>query len=158
MERKDQWSNDDDLILAETVLEHIRFDSTQLKAFNEVGERLERTPAACGFRWNSEVRKKYKTEIKEAEIQRLENKKTKPRTASRSSLAVIETPQRLPVPLEQISNLIIKMERTIEQLRKENQVLKQQLNDRPDVVLSEDFKNMLRIIQKARELGLDRIS
>src|SRR5690625_3045663 len=57
--RQDAWSHEDDLLLAETVLRHVREGSTQLNAFEEVGDHLNRTSAACGFRWNSEVRKKY---------------------------------------------------------------------------------------------------
>lgn len=68
--RQDAWSPEDDLILAEVTLRHIRENSTQLQAFEEVGERLGRTPAACGFRWNSCVRKKYDAAIQIAKAQR----------------------------------------------------------------------------------------
>src|SRR5690625_6795303 len=57
--RQDAWSHEDDLLLAETVLRHVREGSTQLNAFDEVGDKLNRTSAACGFRWNAEVRRKY---------------------------------------------------------------------------------------------------
>ena len=68
--RQDAWSPDDDLILAEVTLRHIRDGGTQLKAFEEVGERIGRTAAACGFRWNSCVRKKYEAAIQIAKAQR----------------------------------------------------------------------------------------
>ncbi len=68
--RQDAWSADDDLILAELTLRHIREGSTQLNAFEEVGDRIGRTAAACGFRWNSFVRKKYDTAIQIAKAQR----------------------------------------------------------------------------------------
>ncbi|HEX7056050.1 MAG TPA: RsfA family transcriptional regulator [Bacilli bacterium] len=68
--RQDAWTSDDDLILAEVTLRHIREGSTQLKAFEEVGERIGRTAAACGFRWNSCVRKKYDPAIQIAKSQR----------------------------------------------------------------------------------------
>ncbi|TVX94265.1 RsfA family transcriptional regulator [Paenibacillus agilis] len=68
--RQDAWTADDDLILAEVTLRHIREGSTQLAAFEEVGERIGRTSAACGFRWNSFVRKKYETAIQLAKSQR----------------------------------------------------------------------------------------
>ncbi|MCU6709491.1 RsfA family transcriptional regulator [Paenibacillus sp. J5C_2022] len=68
--RQDAWSPDDDLILAEVTLRHIREGSTQLAAFEEVGERIGRTAAACGFRWNSCVRKKYEEAISIAKQQR----------------------------------------------------------------------------------------
>jgi prespore-specific regulator len=75
MTRQDAWSQDEDLLLAEVVLRHIREGSTQLTAFEEVGKQLSRTSAACGFRWNSFVRKQYKSGIELAKKQRKEYKK-----------------------------------------------------------------------------------
>ncbi|MCL6570698.1 MAG: RsfA family transcriptional regulator [Bacillus sp. (in: Bacteria)] len=73
--RQDAWSQDEDLLLAEVVLRHIREGGTQLQAFVEVGKQLTRTSAACGFRWNSYVRKQYKSGIELAKKQRKELKK-----------------------------------------------------------------------------------
>ncbi|WP_045515395.1 RsfA family transcriptional regulator [Neobacillus niacini] len=73
--RQDAWSPDEDLLLAEVVLRHIREGGTQLQAFEEVGKELSRTSAACGFRWNSFVRKQYKSGIELAKKQRKELKK-----------------------------------------------------------------------------------
>lgn len=61
--RQDAWTQDEDLLLAEVVLRHIRDGGTQLSAFEEVGKALSRTAAACGFRWNSYVRKQYQAGI-----------------------------------------------------------------------------------------------
>ncbi|BBP92967.1 hypothetical protein BsIDN1_65850 [Bacillus safensis] len=58
-QRQDAWSEENDLLLAETVLRHVREGSTQLNAFEEVGDKLNRTSAACGFRWNAVVRHQY---------------------------------------------------------------------------------------------------
>src|SRR6476620_12635370 len=73
--RQDAWTQDEDLLLAEVVLRHIREGGTQLQAFEEVGKQLSRTSAACGFRWNSFVRKQYKSGIELAKKQRKEIKK-----------------------------------------------------------------------------------
>lgn len=73
--RQDAWSHEDDLLLAETVLRHIRTGSTQLNAFEEVGDKLNRTSAACGFRWNAEVRQKYDQAMEIAKKQRKERKR-----------------------------------------------------------------------------------
>ncbi|BDG35037.1 RsfA family transcriptional regulator [Saccharococcus caldoxylosilyticus] len=73
--RQDAWTQEEDLLLAEVVLRYIREGGTQLQAFEEVGRRLSRTAAACGFRWNSYVRKQYKEEIELAKRQRKERKK-----------------------------------------------------------------------------------
>jgi prespore-specific regulator len=72
--RQDAWNHDEDLLLAETVLRHIREGGTQLAAFDEVAEKLSRTPAACGFRWNSTVRKQYDSAIQLAKKARKEAK------------------------------------------------------------------------------------
>lgn len=73
--RQDAWSHEDDLLLAETVLRHIREGSTQLNAFEEVGDYLNRTSAACGFRWNAEIRNQYINAIDLAKRQRKERKR-----------------------------------------------------------------------------------
>jgi len=73
--RQDAWSHEDDLLLAETVLRHIRQGSTQLNAFEEVGDKLNRTSAACGFRWNAEIRNKYESAVDLAKRQRKEKKR-----------------------------------------------------------------------------------
>lgn len=74
--RQDAWTGEDDLLLAETVLRHIRSGSTQLKAFDEVGDTLNRTSAACGFRWNAEVRQNYEDAVQLAKKQRKELKRS----------------------------------------------------------------------------------
>lgn len=48
--RQDAWTQDEDMYLAEVVLRYIREGGTQLAAFEEVGRKLSRTSAACGFR------------------------------------------------------------------------------------------------------------
>ncbi|KQL51151.1 transcriptional regulator [Heyndrickxia shackletonii] len=68
--RQDAWTDENDLILAETVLRHVREGSTQLNAFEEVGDRLNRTSAACGFRWNAVVRHNYEQALQLAKKQR----------------------------------------------------------------------------------------
>lgn len=69
-ERQDAWTEENDLLLAETVLRHVREGSTQLNAFEEVGDKLNRTSAACGFRWNAVVRHTYEKALQLAKKQR----------------------------------------------------------------------------------------
>lgn len=75
--RQDAWTAEDDAILAEVVLKHIRDGSTQLAGFNEASRRLGRTAAACGFRWNACVRKQHRLHIEEAKEDRKERKSAK---------------------------------------------------------------------------------
>lgn len=72
--RQDAWTGEDDSILAEVVLKHIRDGSTQLAGFNEASRRLGRTAAACGFRWNACVRKQFRQGIETAKVERKERK------------------------------------------------------------------------------------
>ncbi|MCF6136997.1 RsfA family transcriptional regulator [Pseudalkalibacillus berkeleyi] len=81
--RQDAWNHDEDLLLAEVVLRHIREGGTQLAAFEEVGRKLSRTSAACGFRWNSLLRKRYDAAIAIAKKQRKTmNQTSKPKKAN----------------------------------------------------------------------------
>ncbi|KYG31885.1 RsfA family transcriptional regulator [Alkalihalobacillus trypoxylicola] len=73
--RQDAWSHEDDVLLADTVLKHIKEGSTQLRAFDEVGDELNRTSAACGFRWNAVVRNRYIDQIEQAKKERKERKR-----------------------------------------------------------------------------------
>src|SRR5699024_9724398 len=90
--RQDAWSHEDDLLLAETVLRHIREGSTQLNAFDEVGDILNRTSAACGFRWNAEVRNKYVQAIELAKRQRKEKKRQEATRGNKQPLTTVPVP------------------------------------------------------------------
>ncbi|MDI3327491.1 MAG: RsfA family transcriptional regulator [Alicyclobacillaceae bacterium] len=68
--RQDAWTAEDDTRLAEIVLRHIREGSTQLAAFEEAAEQLNRTAAACGYRWNACVRKHCQAAVDIAKKQR----------------------------------------------------------------------------------------
>jgi RsfA family transcription factor len=57
--KHDAWSKENDVLLAKTVLRHIREGSTLLNAFEEMSDKLNKTAAACGSRWNTLVRKQY---------------------------------------------------------------------------------------------------
>ncbi|MDY0396836.1 RsfA family transcriptional regulator [Virgibacillus halophilus] len=98
--RQDAWSHEDDLLLAETVLRHIREGSTQLNAFEEVGDELNRTSAACGFRWNAEIRGKYIHAIEIAKRQRKEKKRAEQNTVKSSGRRPVIS---LPAPEQTIT-------------------------------------------------------
>ncbi|MDQ0256602.1 RsfA family transcription factor [Evansella vedderi] len=74
-ERKDTWTEEQDDLLAKIVLEHLTSGSTQTKAFEEAAEKLNRTTAACGFRWNASLRQEYKEEIKQAKAEKVSKSK-----------------------------------------------------------------------------------
>ncbi|MBB3109041.1 prespore-specific regulator [Paenibacillus phyllosphaerae] len=143
--RQDAWSPDDDLILAEVTLRHIREGSTQLAAFEEVGERIGRTSAACGFRWNSCVRKRYEDAIQIAKQQRQKRNYMKKQsfaaTSHVSSLGTIETEERSykndPVTEESLSvDSVIRFLRqwktTYQELNRQIKTLERDLREREE--------------------------
>lgn len=85
--RSDAWTPADDERLAEIVLDHIRTGSTQLKAFEQAGNELGRTSAACGYRWNGVLRKDRRADIESAKQARKAAQKA-------SSSSTVHEPQQ----------------------------------------------------------------
>lgn len=177
--RQDAWTHDEDLLLAEVVLRHIREGSTQLKAFEEVGKQLSRTSAACGFRWNSFVRKQYKSGIELAKKQRKEQVVNNPEV-ERDSIAAVEsvtieeiTPEhedKESITLQEVILYLTKMdeffqldnkekeriserslflERENVRLLEENVLLKENLK-----AVEEDYRALMQIMERARKLSV----
>ncbi|TQS75664.1 RsfA family transcriptional regulator [Ornithinibacillus gellani] len=110
--RQDAWTGDEDLLLAETVLQYIRIGKTQLEAFKEVAKKLSRTSAACGFRWNATLRKNYHDAILQAKQQR------KVGAASHHSSLLTDDPAN-----DEIEHAIKLLERMKQEFQKERQSL-----------------------------------
>jgi prespore-specific regulator len=177
--RQDAWTKDEDLLLAEVVLRHIREGSTQLKAFEEVGQKLSRTAAACGFRWNSSVRKQYKTGIELAKRQRKELKKKsqdvfdshqvdgeKKIKGNEAELNGILSIEQVISFLQRLKEKEIQFDTSVDELKKykeerddlrkklkatqeENEKMKKEINS-----LKDDYLALLSIMEKARKLAL----
>lgn len=157
--RQDAWTEDEDLILAEIVLKHIREGSTQLSAFKEVGERLGRTAAACGFRWNSTVRKKYEESIALAKEQR----KTYQNESGVSFTMLSELDKNM--NLKDVISFLQKLEtdeKSTHALEQENFKLRQELEETKkeyesklkelmevNEILKKDYKTMIEIMNRA---------
>lgn len=132
--RQDAWSKDEDIILAETVLRHIRDGKTQLEAFKEVAEQLSRTSAACGFRWNATIRKYYQDRVQLAKEERKQNGKniwsfTEPNKQERDTIeTAIELLEKIKSNYPDENNIIQQeQEKIMNQLKEENEQLKQEL-------------------------------
>ncbi|MFP7442648.1 RsfA family transcriptional regulator [Bacillus infantis] len=119
--RKDGWSDEEDRVLACQVLKHIKAGSTQLQAFEKVGVKLRRTAAACGFRWNSTVRKQYKEEIEIAkQIKRSGKANTE---QSIGNLEIIDIVRALYTRIDKTSEIESNLKVKIEQLTADNKLL-----------------------------------
>ncbi|MBM7701758.1 RsfA family transcriptional regulator [Metabacillus iocasae] len=170
--RQDAWTQDEDLLLAEIVLRHIREGGTQLAAFEEVGQKLSRTSAACGFRWNSYVRKKYKTGIELAKKQRKalkstilmkeqhEQKEMVRYDKSEKDLSIaevirflerIEKGQQDSVQLVQenegLQRKLEHLQEQVMQLEKEKRMLQNNL-----LIVEDDYKSLIEIMERARKM------
>ncbi|MCY8353878.1 sporulation-specific transcriptional regulator GerR [Bacillus haynesii] len=170
--RQDAWTQDEDILLAEVVLRHIREGGTQLSAFEEVGKALSRTAAACGFRWNSFVRKQYQSGIELAKKQRKELRKKigihsanlpgSVKTVSGNNaenltlddvIQYLEKLKEAPVQKDfidekkKLAGEINELKQEVEKLRSENQSLKKRLE-----LTEEDYKALIEIMERARKM------
>lgn len=170
MRRKDEWNFDDDLLLAQTVLEHIENGKTQLKAFEEVALRLKRTPAACGFRWNSTVRKKFDKQIKSAKLESKSEKKH----LRKSIVSTITHGKDLHTESQHSGSPFDPLIQTLTMLKREYERMRETIDDLTKQVShltlqvenhesakslvsgspSEDMQNLMQIIRRAEQLGL----
>ena len=174
--RQDAWSHDEDLLLAEVVLRHIREGSTQLQAFEEVGKQMNRTAAACGFRWNSYVRKQYKSGIELAKKQRKERKsKSSDHHEGQVQVPQVEADN---TQVETVSNLTLKdvikylenLQVSHDQAQKDKESLSNEVKEfhsklvqlqelyedqkREYSELEREYSSMLAIMEKARKMAL----
>lgn len=159
--RQDAWSQEEDLVLAEVILSHIREGKTQLQAFEEVGKRLGRTSAACGFRWNATIRKSYSKAIKMAK-----EKKNAVKTRREASLAVKQNHEsKQPQPLGSMKDVILflqemdrsesasdQLQQELDRERSEKEALLSRLRNAEEQLASvqKDYQSFLSLLDKAR--------
>lgn len=124
--RQDTWNEAEDEYLKDVTLQFIKLGKTQLEAFKKVAKDLNRTAAACGFRWNATIRKYYEKEILEAKQQK--------QLSSMGKLDLNHNPQMnevislLQQLKPQMSNVnVLQQEMNVMQLHEENQQLKEEL-------------------------------
>lgn len=72
------WTKDEDIVLVEIALRHIRQGLKMEDAWKEAEEKIGRTSGACKFRWNGNLSKIYDQSIEQAKLQRsIHNQKSK---------------------------------------------------------------------------------
>jgi prespore-specific regulator len=174
--RQDAWSHEDDLLLAETVLRHIREGSTQLNAFEEVGDRLNRTSAAVGFRWNAIVRQKYEQAIQLAKKHRKERKRAQAAQTTAPAVQTASVQKTIisdSLSLDDVIRFLTKfkndkmqsqnlqsqfdmIQKENDNLQKENQTLQSELNllEEKFAVMQEDYQSVIQIMDRARKMIL----
>lgn len=68
--RGDSWSQEEDKLLADIVLEAVRTGKTKQKAWVKAADQTGRTVTACAFRWNAVLSKHYRGEHDQAKKER----------------------------------------------------------------------------------------
>lgn len=173
--RQDAWSEENDLLLAEAVLRHVRDGSTQLKAFEEVGDILDRTSAACGFRWNAVLRKQYEQALGLARKHRKQSYRILHKKEKSKELHILLESNTLSQNMNDVSNEeALTMSSVIEFLQNFNmsgqdaENLKKELEDvkkaKADLevkyeelekrayTIEEDYKALVKIMERARKM------
>ncbi|MEW9501408.1 RsfA family transcriptional regulator [Jeotgalibacillus marinus] len=161
--RQDGWTEAEDKWLEEAVLSHIKSGSTQLRAFEEIAQRVNRTPAACGFRWNSSIRKECQQQIDQAKKERYASRKTSSPTTRAMGSSPLEWPADEMV--KQLGHWIDRItthehsvdwqqkyqmtQRELDTITKEKEELENKVQG-----LEEDYRALLYLIEKARKLGV----
>ncbi|KAB2446169.1 RsfA family transcriptional regulator [Bacillus thuringiensis] len=147
--RQDSWTNDNDLLLASTVLQNIRNGGTQLAAFKEVAKLLNRTPGACGFRWNSYVRKQYQEEIQQAKQNREVGNNISPSQQKKETYSLSMTLDDIILFLQNYKKTyeFTNLQSQIKNLETENDSLLQRVT-----MYEEEYRMLLNHIDKTRSL------
>lgn len=156
-QRQDAWTEEEDLILAETVLKYIRQGNTQLAAFKDVGMKLSRTAAACGFRWNSTVRKKYEKAIALAKQERKQKVLQEGKELKKQNVTiddVIEFLKSFSTSNETLLHLKNENERLKTELEKLQKHYEDELSKlkQENEMLKKDYKAMFEIIDRASKV------
>lgn len=174
--RQDAWLKENDELLAEAVLRHVKEGSTQLNAFEEAGDKLNRTAAACGFRWNAVVRKRYEKELAEAKKERKERMKLLGMTGRRRSPGVFllsaDSEESKPISLSSLNldiviaylmrlqsqtgsdNEAIKWRQIANSATEKIKELEKQIEklEKENKQIREDYEQFVQIMNRARRL------
>ncbi len=162
--RQDAWTEEEDSLLTEIVLDSIRSGKTQLSAFQDAAEKLSRTASACGFRWNARIRKEKREEMQQARL--VKTRDTNPSIPFRAQTFSTALHQSNDITglLSGISSAVVSIKKTFEEnellkkeradeqrraeeLEKQNRILLDEI-----AMLEQDYKSMLQIFEKARNL------
>lgn len=128
-----RWTEGEDRLLKKTVLEAIRQGGTQIEAFRKVGEKLNRTPGSCGFRWNAVIKQQDPHAFRDAKKERVTKQLRKNKEERWSSvyaliplLKQLETKEKsLKEHLNHLENRRQKLEERYQLLKEENQGLRE---------------------------------
>ena len=140
--RSNAWTEEQDLLLAETVLRYIREGKTQQSAFADISEKLGRTEQAVSFRWNSELKLRFEKAVQLA----MQMKKTKSPMTDSKNEKNMSLQDAINVLVQYVQN-VSDSEELVVRLQTENERLKKQIQD-----LVEENRTYLSIFERAKSM------
>lgn len=162
IQKIEEWKEEEEKLLVETVLRNISKGFTHSKAFEEVANHIGRTKEACDYRWYHYLRENYKEEIRKAKLQRLknlQNLRMKKETIENEEIKNIisrinHNVDCLVRMLEQRDTLIHKQNQEIKEKDMEIEKLRESFKNTPNTTLQEDYIQFFEILNRARQLGV----
>lgn len=103
--RYDGWTEEQDRIVIDGIIDGISEGKSQLRCFEEIGERIKRSPAAVGFRWNKVLRHEHNKKVAESKMQQRQKRGLNSQT-QRVSIKVSQL-DRIEESMKEILELLI---------------------------------------------------
>lgn len=129
--RKRSWSEKEDQLLLDKVMQYTRKGKAQWEAFKAVAEEIHRTPAACGYRWNAKLRSSFQEDLKQARQYKDSNASINQKENIDKDSTKTENPMQLALQylkcLDDYHIDSLEGIRKLSKLRQENAQLKKQL-------------------------------
>ncbi|MFC7441232.1 hypothetical protein [Laceyella putida] len=156
-----RWTEEEDQLLRDLVLTAIESGKSQIEAFVEVGKKLDRTPGACGFRWNAVLRQQDLKAYVDAKKKRVYKQLQKKKGDQLDSLAqVIPLIKELDKDGRQVKDEIKRLtkqlsdtEKAVFELETENKKLKEEKRsyDWYQSEVKDKYEDLLRLLQSMKE-------
>ena len=173
-----RWTPSEDETLVDVIRRHLESGSSLTAAFAEAAELLPgRSAAACGFRWNTELKNHYTLPVQPRRGRRQRqaaaagNGASAPAETTPAAKGAVKSAQQLPAALSQLldaapkvqvlfANLSQELHQCRDRMRmmeKENKALRQRiatLEALSDAAAQADLETLYRLLQRARQMNL----
>jgi len=172
-----RWTPSEDETLVGVIRQHVESGSSLTAAFAAAAELLPgRSAAACGFRWNTELKNHYTLPVQPRRGRRQKrqeaagNQASAPADSAALTKGLAKTPQ-LPAALSQLLDAVPKVQvlfanlaqeltsyrDRVKAVEKENKALRQRiaaLETLGDAAAQADLETLYRLLQRARQMNL----
>ncbi|AGA57227.1 hypothetical protein Theco_1051 [Thermobacillus composti KWC4] len=172
-----RWTPSEDETLVGVIRQHVESGSSLTAAFAAAAELLPgRSAAACGFRWNTELKNHYTLPVQPRRGRRQKrreaagNQASAPADSAALTKGLAKTPQ-LPAALSQLLDAVPKVQvlfanlaqeltsyrDRVKAVEKENKALRQRiaaLEALGDAAAQADLETLYRLLQRARQMNL----